>query len=78
MRSIRFALETLGILLRLMARVPDDSLRRVYRRQFLHLLRVRKNSAVLRVYAIKCAVHFHMYTLVRALTARGHPLLNTF
>jgi Domain of unknown function (DUF4070) len=61
-RHARFLLEAFGILLRLMARVPDYSLRSVYRHQFLHLLCARRNPAVLRVYAIKCAVHFHMHT----------------
>jgi radical SAM superfamily enzyme YgiQ (UPF0313 family) len=77
-RHARFLLEAFGILLRLMARVPDYSLRSVYRHQFLHLLCARRNPAVLRVYAIKCAVHFHMHTFVRALVARDHALLNTF
>jgi radical SAM superfamily enzyme YgiQ (UPF0313 family) len=78
MRHLRFVLEASGVLLRLMTSVPDNSLRNVYRRQVLRLLRVRRNPAVLRVYAIKCAIHFHMHTLVRALSARDLPLLNTF
>ena len=77
-RHLRFTLEALGILLRLMTRVPDGSLRSVYRRQFWHLLRARRNPAVLRIYAIKCAIHFHMHEFVRLLTARDRPLLNTY
>ena len=77
-RHLRFILEAFGIFLRLMARVPDRALRRVYRRQFLHLLRVRRNPAVLRIYAIKCAIHFHMHTFLRVLKTADRPLLNTF
>jgi radical SAM superfamily enzyme YgiQ (UPF0313 family) len=77
-RRIQLILETLGILLRLMVRVPDRSLRSAYRRHFWRFLRIRRSPAVLRIYAIKCAIHFHMHELIRVLVARDRPLLNTF
>ena len=77
-RHVQFTLQALGIILRLMMRVPDGALRGVYRRQFWRLLRTRRNPAVLRVYAIKCAIHFHMHEFVRLLVARDRPLLNTY
>jgi hypothetical protein len=60
-----------------MARVPDRSLRRVYRERMWRILQVRRNPTLIRVYAIKCAVHYHMHQLVGALSARG-PVLNTY
>ena len=77
-RHLQFTLQALGIIVRLMMRVPDGALRDVYRRQFWRLLRTRRNPAVLRVYAIKCAIHFHMHEFVRLLVARDRPLLNTY
>ena len=40
--------------------------------------RLRRNPAVIRVYAINCAIHYHMHRLVRALQARDRAVLNTF
>jgi radical SAM superfamily enzyme YgiQ (UPF0313 family) len=77
-RRFRNILQTFGILLRLMVYVPDRSLRSAYRRHFWRFLRVRRNPAVLRVYAVKCAIHFHMHEFIRVLIARDRPLLNTF
>ncbi len=77
-RHLQFTMQALGIILRLMTRVPDGALRGVYRRQFWRLLRTRRNPAVLRVYAIKCAIHFRMHEFVRLLVARDRPLLNTY
>jgi radical SAM superfamily enzyme YgiQ (UPF0313 family) len=77
-RHLQFTAQALGIILRLMMRVPDGALRGVYRRQFWRVLRTRRNPAVLRIYAIKCAIHFHMHEFVRLLVARDRPLLNTY
>jgi hypothetical protein len=41
------------------------------------ILQVRRNPTLIRVYAIKCAVHYHMHQLVGALSGRG-PVLNTY
>jgi hypothetical protein len=38
----------------------------------------RREPAVRRVYAIKCAMHYHAHRLVEALQQRGGSLLNTF
>jgi hypothetical protein len=32
----------------------------------------------MQVYAIKCAIHFHMHRLVQVLAARERPMVNTF
>ena len=76
-RHLWLWLEAIGLWARLMARVPDRSLRRVYRERMWRILQVRRNPTLIRVYAIKCAVHYHMHQLVGALSARG-PVLNTY
>jgi hypothetical protein len=39
---------------------------------------IGKSAALLRVYAIKCAMHYQAHRLVEALQQRGGSLLNTF
>lgn len=77
-RHLRFAFEALGIFSRLMSRVPDRTLRGVYRRQIWHVLRARRNPAVLRVYVIKCAIHFHMHHFIGRLMQQDRPVINSY
>jgi radical SAM superfamily enzyme YgiQ (UPF0313 family) len=70
--------EAIGLLTRLTAHVPDHALRRIYRQRMWKFLRARRNPTAMRVYALKCAVHYHMHQLVQALGATGRPLINTF
>jgi radical SAM superfamily enzyme YgiQ (UPF0313 family) len=71
-------LQAFGILTRLITLVPDKSLRRFYRRRFWQFARTRRNASLARIYAMKCASHYHMHQLARALEVRGHPVVNTF
>ncbi len=77
-RQARQLLEAAGLALRLLWRVPEKRLRRIYRQRLLHLLHRRADPAVLRVYAIKCAMHYHVHRMVEALQRRGSALINTF
>jgi radical SAM superfamily enzyme YgiQ (UPF0313 family) len=78
LRHLRFWLEAFGVLARLLSRVPDRSLRKTYRAHFWRSVRFRRNSVVTRVYALKCAVHYHMHRLTRTLEERDRPLVNTY
>jgi hypothetical protein len=62
----------------LLWQVPEKQLRRVYRSQLVGLLRCRPDPAVLRIYAIKCAMHYHVHRLIDALQQRRASVLNTF
>ncbi|HET7850912.1 MAG TPA: B12-binding domain-containing radical SAM protein [Pseudolabrys sp.] len=77
-RNLRFVAEAVGILFRLTMRVPDRALRAVYRRQFWRALKARRNPAVLRVYMIKCAIHFHMHRFIGRLMRENGPLINSY
>ena len=80
-RRVRVAqncLEAFGLMVRLSIGVREAPLRTIYRKRFFRALRVRRNPAVIRVYAINCAIHYHMHRLVRALQARDRAVLNTF
>lgn len=76
--AARLWLESLGLLLRVLAKVPDPSLRQVYRRRFMAFLRARPDPALLRIYALKCAIHWHMHEFIRRLTTAEKPLVNTY
>jgi radical SAM superfamily enzyme YgiQ (UPF0313 family) len=78
LRHGRFWLEAFAILARVMTGIPDRALRRVYWAQFWRFLRLRRNASAVKIYAIKCAFHYHMHRMVHALTARNRPLINTF
>ena len=77
-RRIRLWLETAGLMARLSLRVPDAALRAEYRRRVRGLFRARRDPVILRIYALKCAMHYHAHNLVRALAAPDRPLLNTY
>jgi radical SAM superfamily enzyme YgiQ (UPF0313 family) len=77
-RHALFWAQTAGLLARLQLRVPDAGLRGEYRRRFWKLLRRRRDPAVLRVYAIKCAMHYHTHRLVQALSAPDRAIINTY
>ena len=67
-----------GLFARLMWTIPDPMLRKEYRRRILRLLRVNRDPTVLFVYVIKCAMHFHHYTLSTNMSDRRSTVINTF
>jgi hypothetical protein len=77
LRQARRLVEAGGFALRLLWQVPEWRLRQVYRRRLAHLWHHRREPLVLRVYAIKCAMHYHAHRLVEALQQRGGRL-NTY
>jgi hypothetical protein len=77
-RQARQTLEAAVLSVRVLARVPERRLRQIYRQRLSHLLRRRPDPAVWRVYAIKCAMHFHVHRLIEALRQRKTSVLNTF
>lgn len=77
-RQLRRLLEATGLAIRVLSRVPEQRLRRVYRMRLAHLLHRRPDPSVLRIYAIKCAMHYHVHRLIDALQRRSTSVLNTF
>ena len=61
----------------LMKNVPDAHLRQVYRRRMWKMLRSRPNPGVMFVSVVKCATHYHHYTMSREMSER-RTLVNTF
>jgi Domain of unknown function (DUF4070) len=75
-QSVDAALAT-GLFLRLMMNVPDPELRRIYRRRMATMVRRRFDPSLLFICVIKCAMHYHHYTMSRGM-AEEHKLVNTF
>jgi radical SAM superfamily enzyme YgiQ (UPF0313 family) len=75
-RQARRLLEATGLVVRLLWQVPEKRLRRIYRQRLTNLLRCRPDPSVMRVYAIKCAMHYHAHRLVETLQRHGSGLVN--
>jgi len=59
--------------------VPDRALRREYRPP--HHASIAGNGpirSVLFVYVLKCAIHYHHYTMARQMLSQDRKLVNTF
>jgi len=76
--NTRLTILALGLFARLMWAVPERSLRREYRSRVLRLLKVNRDPSVLFVYVIKCAIHFHHYTLANSMGEGKSAVVNTF
>lgn len=66
-----------GLFLRLMKNVPDPQLRRIYRRRMATMARRRPDPSLLFICVIKCAMHYHHYTMSRQMAEQRRPV-NTF
>jgi radical SAM superfamily enzyme YgiQ (UPF0313 family) len=67
-----------GLYGRLMWRVEDAALRREYSQRLIRLLRVRREPVVLLTYLIKCAMHYHHYTMYKKMSEGTQPVHNIF
>lgn len=60
-----------------MTTIPEPHLRRIYRREMATILRRRPDPAVLFICVIKCAMHYHHYSMSRQMVEE-RALVNTF
>ena len=74
--QLQLLAQAAGVALRLMWRVPDPTLRRTYRQRLRQVWRRRGDPVVLRIYAVKCAMHYHVHRLVQQ--QRSGTLVNTY
>jgi hypothetical protein len=68
------AVETLFVFVQLMRRVPDQRLRRQYRLRLRRVLLRRPRITLLRLYCVKCALHFHAERLIGEMFAQRAAL----
>jgi radical SAM superfamily enzyme YgiQ (UPF0313 family) len=70
--------KAVGLFARLMSRVPERSLRREYRRRLGRLLRERPEPLLIFLYTVKCAMHYHHFTMARQMARDRSALVNSF
>src|SRR5271155_5387944 len=68
------AVETLFVFVQLMRLVPDMELRRQYRVRLWRVIVRRPHITLLRLYCVKCALHFHADMLVKEMSAQRAAL----
>ncbi len=66
------------VFLRLMQDVPDAQLRREYRKRLARFIKRRPDPAVLFVYLIKCAMHYHHRVMIGEMAQGQKPVVNSF
>lgn len=75
--AVRMAQAT-GIFIQLMRMVPEPALRREYRRRLWNLLKHRCDPELAFIYAIKCAVHYHVHKMTEQMKTRTGQVVNSF
>jgi radical SAM superfamily enzyme YgiQ (UPF0313 family) len=76
--QIRMTLEAVALIALLGFKISDRALFGHYRRHFLRALRMRRTPAVLRAYALRCAMHYHAHQLVGVLQSQDRSVINTY
>ena len=78
-RHARYWVEAFGLWALVLLRVRGKGLRGEYIRRFWRAFRARRSPVVSRAYALKCAVHYHLWHFAGALQAtHRHQLMNSF
>ncbi len=62
--NLAFVTQAFVLFLRLMRGVPDRALRRDYARRLWTVARRRPEPLLLRLYAVKCALHYHLHVMI--------------
>ena len=63
---------------RLMGAIEDAPLRKRYRREIRRQFLVHRDPAHVLGYLIRCALHYHHYTLARQMARHHSPIVNSF
>ena len=76
--QLTLAGRAVGLLARLLVRVPEPALRRVYARQIWRVLRRKPMPTMLFVYALRAAMHYHGWRLARDMAAPDAKIVNAY
>jgi len=76
--TIRLLTRAILLLSRIVFLVPDAGLRGVYVRRVLQVLRLRPIPAILFVYALRAAMHYHGWKLARIMADPASRVVNSY
>jgi len=73
-----FLAQSIGLFARLMSGVPEDYLRREYRKRLWRFLKRRQNPGALVFYVIHMAIHYHAHTMAKQMASGRSAVYNSF
>ncbi len=76
-QSLFFA-QAIGLYARLMHGLPDPALRREYHKRIWRVLKVRRDPGIVLFYVIKCAMHYHAYSMAKQMASGQGQIVNSF
>jgi radical SAM superfamily enzyme YgiQ (UPF0313 family) len=76
--KVRLTTRAVMLLSRILVLVPDAGLKSIYVRRFLQVLLLRPIPAVLFVYALRAAMHYHGWKLARVMADPASHVVNSF
>jgi radical SAM superfamily enzyme YgiQ (UPF0313 family) len=68
----------IGLYVRLMRRVEDESLRKRYRREVMREFLLHRDPGRLFGYVVRCALHYHHYSFSQQMVRHQDALVNSF
>jgi radical SAM superfamily enzyme YgiQ (UPF0313 family) len=78
LKQARGWIEACVLAVRLAAQMRDRTLRNFYLRRFVGAVRHRPDGVLLRLYVIRCLMHYHLLVLSRQLRREGSAPINTY
>jgi radical SAM superfamily enzyme YgiQ (UPF0313 family) len=78
LKQARSWVEACVLAARLAAQMRDGALRNFYLRRFMGAIRRRPDGVLLRLYLIRCLMHYHLLGLSRQLQREGAAPINTY
>jgi radical SAM superfamily enzyme YgiQ (UPF0313 family) len=76
--TMRLVTRAVLLLSRIVFLVPDAGLRGIYLRRFLQVLRMKPIPAILFVYALRAAMHYHGWKLARVMADPAGRVVNSY
>ena len=76
--EVKCLVESLGLYLRLMTKIPVPELKREYNRRFWRFLKVHRRPGLLLFYTFHLVMHYHSWTMAHQISSRKAELVNSF
>jgi radical SAM superfamily enzyme YgiQ (UPF0313 family) len=73
-----FAAQAFGLYLRIMSGLPNKRLKQEYKRRILRVLKTRRDPGVVLYYIIKCAMHYHLYSMATDMATNRRAIVNSY